>query len=111
MGLKLELTDVILGPVVSDKAAKLNQDQNELVLRVHKSANKPIIARAIEILFNTKVDSVRTYIRKGKNRKVGRAAVRSKNEKRAIIKLKEGYRVDLLEQMPTQAPAGQEKPE
>lgn len=111
MGLKLKLTDVILGPVISDKAYKLNQDRNELILRVHKHANKPLIAQAVQTLFNAQVEKVRTYIRKGKKRRVGKMQVHSNDEKRAIIKLKEGYRIDLMGQSAGESPAVEQQPE
>ncbi len=99
----LNVTDIILGPVISDKAYKRNKNLNELVLKVHMAANKPQVAAAIRQLFNVEVDKVRMQIRKGKQRKVGKRIVRGKDEKRAIIKLKEGYSIDL---MGAQAPVG-----
>jgi len=98
MALELQLTDIILGSVVSDKAHSRNQKFNELEIIVHMQANKPLIARAIKELFNAEVEAVRTFIRKGKSRTVGRAKIKGSDEKRAIVKLKEGYRIDLLTQ-------------
>ena len=103
MALKLELTDVILGPVISPKAYESNQKQNELIVKVHMSANKPLIAQAIKALFDAEVERVHTFIRKGKVRRVGRLVTRGSDEKRAIIKLKEGYRIDLIDQTVTEA--------
>jgi len=100
MALKLQLTDIILGPVISDRAHKRNQQSNELEIRVHMDANKPLIAQAIKSLFNVEVQRVNTYIRKGKMRRVGRMVVKGGDEKRAIVKLKEGHRLDLI--VPTQ---------
>ena len=106
MALNLQLTDIILGPVMSDLAHKRNQKNNELEIRVHMAANKPIIAKAVENLFNVKVERVNTFIRKGKVRRVGRTVTRGSDEKRAIVKLKEGHRLDLLGQA-TEAVPGQ----
>lgn len=108
MALKLKLTDVILGPVVSPKAYELHQKNNELMVKVHMSANKPLIAQAIKKLFGAEVERVHTQIRKGKVRRVGRSVVRGGDEKRAIIKLKEGYKVDLIDQTTTETTSGEQ---
>jgi large subunit ribosomal protein L23 len=96
--MELALTDIILGPVLSDKAYKLNQEKNVLVLKVHPKANKPMVKEAIEKLFNAKVDDIRIMNRKGKTRRVGRFTTNGKLEKRAIVKLKEGYSLNLGDQ-------------
>ena len=96
--MELALTEIIRGPVLSDKAYKLNQKDNVLVLKVHPKANKPMVKEAIEKLFNAKVDTIRMMNRKGKTRRVGRFLTRGKLEKRAIVKLKEGYSLNLTDQ-------------
>ncbi|MEX0672211.1 MAG: 50S ribosomal protein L23 [Candidatus Babeliales bacterium] len=96
--MELALTNVILGPVLSDKAYKLNQDEKVLVLNVHPKANKPMVKEAIEKLFNAKVDEIRIMNRKGKTKRIGRFQSRGKLQKRAIVKLKEGYSISLMDQ-------------
>lgn len=99
MALRLSIYDVILGPVMTDKAYKLNRKLQKLVLKVHISSNKPLVREAIERLFDVKVDNVRMLIRKGKfNRlKNGRTTQKS-DTKKAIVTLKEGYKVDIWDQ-------------
>ncbi|KKP35764.1 MAG: 50S ribosomal protein L23 [candidate division TM6 bacterium GW2011_GWF2_32_72] len=92
----LTIYNVIKGPVLSDKAYKINQNLKKLVLNVHPAANKPMVAEAIEKLFDVKVDNVRIMVRKGKNRMVGRRPVTGKTVKRAIVTLKEGYSLDIF---------------
>ena len=100
--MKLTHYDIIKGPLISDKAYKLNRSNNQLVLRVHKDANKPMIKDAIEQLFNVKVKDVRTLIRK-------KAAVRAAElrhnatpkivkEKVAYVTLAEGHSLNLFDQ-------------
>lgn|SRR3990167_2512873 len=99
--MELSIYDIIKGPVVTDKAQKLNSVLHQLVLTVHSDANKPRVKEAIEKLFNVKVDSVRIINRKGKKKYSGKAknkAIFSNSEKRAIIKLKPGYEVNVFEQ-------------
>jgi large subunit ribosomal protein L23 len=94
----LNIYQIILGPVISDKAYTLNKKLNKLVLRVHPHANKPMIAHALETLFNVKVDNVRIVIRKGKNKQFQRRAIVSPLVKKAIVTLAKGYSLDLLNQ-------------
>lgn len=92
----LTIYDIIQGPVISDKAQKLNTTFQKLVLKVHPHSNKPLIKEAIEKLFNVKVDNVRVMVRKGKLRRVGKFEVQGKLQKKAVVTLKEGYTIDLF---------------
>lgn len=104
--MELSIYDIIQGPVVSDKAYKLNQSFKKLVLHVHQEANKPLVSEAIEKLFDVKVASVRILVRKGK-RRMSRAkrVVQDKCTKRAIVTLKAGYDVNLFGDIAAQAEA------
>lgn len=104
--MELSIYEIIKGPVVTEKAQDLNSRLHQLVLKVHPDANKPRVKEAIEKLFNVKVDSVRVMNRKGKKRAHGRARNRfsyDKTEKIAIIKLKDGYEVNVFEQQESAA--------
>jgi len=91
----LALHNVIKGVVVSDKSRKLGSDLGQLVFNVHVDSNKALIARALKEYFKVEVESVRVIVRKGKIRRVKRRIVCDNKTKRAIIKLKEGYSIDL----------------
>lgn len=95
--MELTIYDVIQGPVVSDKAYRLNQQLKKLVLYVHPHANKPLVSEAIEKLFDVKVASVRIVVRKGKWRRTRvRTKTQGKLTKRAYVTLKSGYDVNLF---------------
>jgi large subunit ribosomal protein L23 len=102
MALTLTLYDIIKGPVVSDKAYKLNKAEGQLVLKVHLDATRPMIKSAIEKLFDVKIKTVRTHIVKYavggtmQRRRIAQPKVR--REKRAMITLAEGYSLNLFEQ-------------
>ena len=49
--------DVILSPVITEKATKLT-DHNQVVFRVPLNATKPAISKAVEELFKVKVKAV-----------------------------------------------------
>ena len=66
---------VIYRPVVTEKALNLIENENKLVFIVNRKANKLEIKRAVETLFNEKVEKVNILITK-------------KGEKKAYIKMK-----------------------
>ena len=63
---------------------------------VDKKANKPEVKKAIEAIYNTKVDSVNIINTKSKPRRLGRSMGRTSQLKKAIVKLKEGYSIDVM---------------
>ncbi len=101
--MELTIYDIIKGPIVSDKAYKLNKLHNQLMLEVHVDATCPMIKNALEKLFNVKVKNVRTAIAKytvgGLNRRRRVAEPKIKRMKKAYITLADGYTLDLFEQV------------
>lgn len=81
--------DVLLAPVVSEKAYNL-LDEGKYTFLVDPSANKTEIKIAVEKIFNVKVKSVNTINRKGKTRRTRAGIGKRKDTKRAIITLREG---------------------
>jgi large subunit ribosomal protein L23 len=71
----LEHYDIILRPVVSEKALSLIESNNTLTFIVDLRANKLRIKEAVEKLFDVKVEKVNTLIT-------------PKGEKKAFVKLK-----------------------
>ncbi len=88
------LHNIILGPIISEKASRL-QERNQAVFKVLRDASKPEIKRAVEKLFSVKVLDVRTLNVKGKVKGFGgRRGVRS-DWKKAYVTLPEGSNIDL----------------
>ena len=86
--------DIIVAPVVTEKAT-LASEHNKVLFKVSGKATKPQIKEAVEKLFDVKVKSVNTLVRKGKN-KVFRGNYGSQSDtKRAIVTLEEGQRIDV----------------
>jgi large subunit ribosomal protein L23 len=60
--------DIIFHPYVTEKTMNLMEDNNALEFIVRRSASKKTIKKAIETLFDVKVDHVNTKIsRSGKH--------------------------------------------
>ena len=90
-------TDVIKGPIVTEKLDQAREEARQYAFLVDKAANKSEIADAVEKLFKVKVLSVRTSIHRGKVKRIGRSIGRRPNWKRAVVTLKEGQSIDLFE--------------
>ena len=86
--------DVILSPVITEKATA-QSEHSKMVFRVHKDASKPEIKDAVEKLFNVKVVSVNTLIRKGKTKRFRNTVGTQSDVKRAIVTLAEGQTIDV----------------
>jgi large subunit ribosomal protein L23 len=78
-----------------DRKGDRRLQHNKVVFRVASKATKPQIKEAVEKLFDVKVKSVNTLVRKGKT-KVFRGNFGSQSDvKRAIVTLEEGHRIDV----------------
>lgn len=86
--------DVIVGPVITEKATMLSE-HNKVVFKVAKTASKPQIKAAVEKLFDVKVKSVNTLVTEGKVKVFrGRLGQRS-DVKKAVVTLEEGHSIDV----------------
>lgn len=88
------LLQVLLAPHVSEKATLIAEKHRQVVFKVRRDANKLEIKKAVEGLFNVKVDSVNTTLVKGKNKRFGRSLGRRQDFKKAYVSLKEGFDID-----------------
>jgi large subunit ribosomal protein L23 len=89
--------DIIIRPVVSEKSYA-SYDENIYTFIVAPDANKIEIGRAVEQIFNVKVTNVNTINRKGKrkrNRRTGTWGNRA-TQKRALVSLRDGDRIDIF---------------
>ena len=58
--------DILIRPILTEKAVRLNEDYGKLVFEVALHATKPEIKKAIEMVFGVKVKKVNTMIVKPK---------------------------------------------
>lgn len=93
-GPKLEPYQVILRPLITEKATHLSERHNAYTFEVNPLATKTEIKNAVEILFNVKVHDVRTQNRRGKSRRYRLKAGRMRNWKKAIVALTADHRID-----------------
>ena len=86
--------DVIIAPVITEKAT-LASDHNQVIFKVARNATKPQIKEAVEKLFDVKVKSVNTHIRKGKVKAFKGTVGEQSEVKRAVVTLEEGHTIDV----------------
>jgi large subunit ribosomal protein L23 len=89
-----DLYDVIVHPVITEKST-LASENNQVIFKVARSANKKDIKEAVEKLFEVKVKAVNTLVRKGKMKGFRGRVGRQSDFKRAIVTLEEGHSVDV----------------
>lgn len=90
-----KLADLILKPIVTEKATLL-MEQNKYVFDVVPKATKPEIKAAIESLFEVKVVKVNTIRPPRRKRRVGKFVGYKSQYKRAIVTLDEGDSITLF---------------
>ncbi len=93
--LKMDLYNVLISPIVTEKSNNSAEKYQQVVFKVLKQASKPEIKAAFELAFNAQVDSVRVLNVHGKAKRFGRFNGRRDNWKKAYISLKPGQDFDL----------------
>ena len=78
--------DIIIRPIVTERSS-LGIADGRYTFEVDPRANKLEIRRAVEELFNVKVLSVNTQNVRGKNKRQGMTQGRTKDWKKAIVKI------------------------
>jgi len=97
--------NVIVRPILTEKMNFLSETERKYAFQVSRDANKLEIKDAIEARFDVKVTNVATMGQKGKSKsltvrsggKVIRTAGKRSDWKKAIVTLREGDSIDLLE--------------
>lgn len=87
---------VILRPLVTEKGMHRSTRYNAYAFEVNRQATKEDVRRAVEELFNVKVLRVHTQNRKGKPRRTRFSSGRTKDWKKAIVKLHSENRIDFF---------------
>jgi large subunit ribosomal protein L23 len=86
---------IIIRPILTEKARELSE-KGQYVFEVSKLANKSEIKKAVEKLFNVKVEKVRIIKLPEKPKRLGRIFGEKGGIKKAIVKLKEGQKIEIF---------------
>ncbi|HHV80978.1 MAG TPA: 50S ribosomal protein L23 [bacterium] len=88
--------DIIIRPVISEKTTLLRLSRKyEFV--VSPFANKIEIKRAVEDIFDVKVEKVNIVNKKGKEKRMGMYVGKTPAYKRALVTLAEGHSISFFE--------------
>lgn len=88
--------DVLIRPIITEKTTLLMQE-NKYTFQVPLTANKVEIRKAVESIFNVKVEKVATIRVLGKTKRMGRTVGKRSDYKKAIVTLKAGETIELFE--------------
>jgi large subunit ribosomal protein L23 len=88
------LAQVLLAPIVSEKATQVAEKHNQVLFKVLRDATKPEIKAAVELMFKVEVESVSVVNVKGKTKRFGGRAGRRDHVKKAYVALKAGQELN-----------------
>ena len=100
----VEYNKILIRPIFTEKMSRL-EEERKYSFQVIPGANKLEIKKAVEHMFNVNVEKVSTINRAGKKKnmtvKSGGKTIRTNgkrsNWKKALVTLKEGDTIDLLD--------------
>ena len=88
------LAQVLVAPIVSEKATSAAEKHNQVLFKVLRDAAKPEIKAAVELMFKVEVKSVSTVTQKGKVKRFGKSIGRRDHVKKAYVCLKPGQELN-----------------
>ena len=88
------LATILVAPIISEKATRIAEAQNQVLFKVLRDATKLEIKAAVELMFKVEVASVTTAVQKGKVKKFGRSIGRRDHVKKAFVSLKPGQELN-----------------
>jgi large subunit ribosomal protein L23 len=88
------LFKVLLGPHITEKAASASGSATQIAFKVATDASKLEVKKAVEKLFEVKVDGVRVMNVKGKTRRTKTGMGKRSDWKKAYVRLAEGQDID-----------------
>jgi large subunit ribosomal protein L23 len=89
------LMQVLVAPVVSEKATMVAEKSNVVTFRVLQDATKYEIKAAVELMFKVEVKGVSVLNTKGKAKRFGKSMGRRDNVRKAYVMLKPGQELNL----------------
>ena len=88
------LAQVLVAPIVSEKATSGAEKHNQVMFKVLRDATKPEIKAAVELLFKVEVQGVTVINQKGKTKRFGGRIGRRDHAKKAYVSLKPGQELN-----------------
>lgn len=92
----MSVLEILRRPIITEKATAL-QTMGKYAFEVSSGANKIQIKEAVEKAFNVKVAAVNAMRMPGKHKRMGRRVTLTPEWKKAIVTLKPGHKITLVE--------------
>ena len=89
------LMQVLVAPIVSEKATMIAEKSNSVTFKVLQDATKYEIKAAVELMFKVDVKAVAVLIIKGKTKRFGKSVGRRDNLRKAYVTLQAGQELNL----------------
>lgn len=93
----MDVRDIIRRPLITEKSTGIMSDGNQYTFEVAPGANKTQIKAAVEEIFKVKVVAVNTVNVPGKTKRQGRFVGKTAARKKAVVTLRAGDRIEVLE--------------
>jgi len=92
----VEAHQILIRPIITERATILTDRYNQFVFQVERKANKYQIRDAVESVYGVKVKKVATMVVPGKTKRRGATTGKRPNWKKAIITLQQGENIDFF---------------
>ena len=89
--------DILIKPLITEKSTALREQGNKVCFYVNPDSNRIEVKKAVEEALKVKVESVNIISVHGKTKRFGRFEGKKPDRKKAIVTLKEGEKIELLE--------------
>ena len=89
------LMQVLVAPIVSEKATMIAEKSNSVTFKVLQDATKYEIKAAVELMFKVDVKAVAVLNIKGKTKRFGKSMGRRDNLRKAYVTLQPGQELNL----------------
>lgn len=95
----MDIYQIIREPRITEKSTLQKGSSNQVTFKVHPSANKIEVRKAVEKLLKARVVEVRTMTVRGKKRRMGRNVGKKPDWKKAVVRLAPNEKVEFFEGM------------
>ncbi len=96
--LEQRLMQVLLAPIISEKATMLADRRNQVAFRVRQDASKDEIKAAVEAFFKVQVTGVQVLNQKGKVKRSSRGVGHRSNVRKAYVSLAAGQELNFAQE-------------
>lgn len=90
-----EFWQVLRAPHITEKAAE-SAEKNKYIFKIFPDVNKTQVKKAVESIYGVEVISVNTIKAPAKRRRLGRFQGWKAGYKKAVVKIKEGQKIEVL---------------